>query len=149
MRDAQYPLRRAIDQVLTGNVLINGQPINFYDEKKKAGNNEALYCIYGTQQSTPEQAMDSAWITRENIDIEIIQKTQFEVSKDLVDEISNQLYTLLMPQKISSALTNPHLMQVQYFDLQQAITRSLQVSDTESIVQKIVTFTCLVVQQKP
>lgn len=149
MRDAQYHLRRAIDAVLTSNVVVDGNTINFYDEKKRAGANERLYCIYGTQQSTPDQNNDSTWITRETIDIEIYQRTESEVSKDLVDQVSDQLYTLLMPQRISSALANPNLMQVQFFDLQQAVTRSAEISDTETIIQKIVTFTCLVVQQKP
>ena len=148
MRDAQYPLRLACFNVLTGAVSFNSQVIGFYDEKKRAAGN--IYCIFGTQQSTRSpESTDCMWVTDETIDIEIWHKTGSEVSKDIIDSVSNQIYTLLSPATLTAGFANPSLMQVLFFDLQNAITRAFEITPTESVTGKIITFKCTIVQQSP
>lgn len=148
MRDTHYPLRKAIFGVLNGNIVVNGTNVGLYDEKKRIGANEWIYAIFGTQQTTRDRTSEY-WITRELIDIEIYQQTDFEVTKDFIDQASNVIYELLMPNPINAALPNPSLMQIQHFELERAISRTVELSATTSAVQKIITFTCLIVQQNP
>jgi hypothetical protein len=148
MKDTHYPLRRAIYTVLNNNIIVQGTTIGIYDEKKKVGANDRTYCIFGTQQSTRDRTSEY-WITRESIDIEIYQKTDFEVTKDFVDQVSDAIYSLLMPDPINAALPNPSLMQIQHFELERAISRTVELMSTETVIQKIATFTCLIVQQNP
>lgn len=147
MRDAQYPLRLAIFGVLNGNLTYNGQPVNLYDEKKKVGSADKVYIVMGTQASTPVDDNDSCFITDETIDLEILHKTEFEVTKDFIDDLSNQMYQQLIPTKLTDSLPDPTLMQIQYFDLRRAVTRSVEVTPTETIIAKIITFGCKVIQQ--
>jgi len=147
MKDTQRPLRMAIYGVVGDNILYQGQPVKLYDEKKKVGRTDKVYMLFGTQQSTRDRTSD-CWITDERIDIEIIQRSEFEATKDFIDDISDQLYQLLMPDPINDSLPDPSLMLIQNFELEQALTRSIQLSDTETIVEKIVTFSCKVIQQQ-
>lgn len=148
MKDTQYPLRLAVNSVLAGNIIIEGQTINLYDEKKKAGDSDNLYIIFGTQQSTKaSRQFDQSWFTDEKIDLEIFHKTGFEVTKDLIDEVSNRVYELLMPTRAADALPVQDNMQIQNFQLEQALTRAVQISPTETVVSKIMTFSCQVIQQ--
>lgn len=148
MRDAQYPLRMAIYGVLTGNLTYDGDVVKLYDEKKKVGSTDNVYILMGTQLSTPTDDNDCAWITTETIDLEILHRSEYEVTKDFIDQLSGQMYELLMPTKLTSSLPDPNLMSIQYFDLQRALTRSVEISSTETIISKIITFTCKVIQQR-
>lgn len=148
MRDAQYPLRMALFGVLTGQLTYNGQEVKLYDEKKKVGASDDVYIIMGTQLSVPSDENDCAWITTETIDLEILHRTEFEVTKDFIDQLSDQIYQLVMPTKLTTSLPDPNLMAIQHFDLQRAVTRSVEITPTETIIAKIITFTAKVIQQR-
>src|SRR5688572_2154515 len=146
MRDTQYPLRRAVDAVLKGNVTFNGAEVKFYDEKKKVGATDKVYGLYSTQQSNKSaDVIDCTWITDETIDIELHHRTEYEVTKDHLDDASNQVYQLLLPSRLNAALENPHLMQIQFFDFDRAITRTVEITPTETVITKIITFSAKIV----
>jgi hypothetical protein len=147
LRDTHYPLRRAINTVLSGNITYNGQPVKLYDEKRKVADTDNVYIIFSTQQTAISQPIDESWITDELITLEILQKTGFEVTKDFIDDLSDQVYRLLMPTRLNDALPDPTLMQIQLFELDSAISRSVEISETQTIISKIVTFSCKIVQQ--
>jgi hypothetical protein len=52
-----------------------------------------------------------------------------------------------MPTRMNDALPDPTLMQIQIFELDSAISRSVEISDTQTIISKIVTFSCKIIQQ--
>jgi len=148
MRDTHYLIRRAFYAVLQGQVTYAGQIVNFYDEKKKASSSDNVYAIFSTQQSSRSQdSNDSTWITDERIDIEITQKQGFEVTKDFIDDVSNQMYQLLMPTRGQDALPVQNEMQFRNVELETALTRSVQISPTETIISKVITFSLQAVQQ--
>ncbi len=149
MRDTQRPLRMAIHNVLTGNVFYGGSAINFYDEKKKAGQSDKVYGIYSTQQTTrDQQSVDETWITSERIDLEFTHQSGFEVTKDFIDDLTDQAYQILLPSRLNDSLPDPLLMRIEHFELEQALTRSVEITSTETIVSKIVTFSCKIIQQQ-
>lgn len=147
MRDTQRPLRAAIYSVISGVVLYNGSPIKFYDEKKKAGATDNVYGLFGTQQTAISQVIDDSWITDELITIELTHRSEFEVTKDFLDDVADQMLQVLMPTRLNDALPDPTLMQIQSFELDNAITRSVEITATETITSKFVTFSCKMVQQ--
>jgi hypothetical protein len=67
LRDTHYPLRRAINTVLSGNITYNGQPVKLYDEKRKVADTDNVYIIFSTQQTAISQPIDESWITDELI----------------------------------------------------------------------------------
>ena len=118
----------------------------FYDEKKSVLASDTVFAILSTQQETPALDNDCTWIQKSSIDIEIYQKTGSEVTKDLIDDLSNQVLALLLPTPWATPLafsnlqfTNPYCESI--------ISRNISLSETESIMQKVIRFVVTIVQQ--
>lgn len=142
MRDVCKQHRIATFTALNGN--LGG--INLYDEKKKVGQTDTLFVVFSTQQQTPTDDNDCTWISRNTLDIEIIQKSGSEVSKDVVDDLSNLILSILLPTPGVTNITSGNL-QFGYARAESIISRNLSISDTESIIQKIIRFSVTIVQQ--
>lgn len=143
MRDTCKQLRLSVFNCLNGN--LNGR--NIYDEKKKVGATDTMFVILSTQQESPIQDNDSTWISTSSIDIEIIAKTDSETSKDDIDELANLILSLVFPTRSTCALIAPSNLEFQNAVCSRTITRNISLSETESILSKIITFTTTIVQQ--
>lgn len=143
MRDTCKPYRLAMFNCLTGN--LGG--INVYDEKRKVADTNTTFVLLSTQQETPTEENDCNFITRSSIDIEIISKTGSEVSKDTIDDLANLILQLVIPSVATSGLTAPSGYQFHIPVCDRSISRNISISETESILSKILTFTTVIVQQ--
>lgn len=143
MRDTCKPYRLAIYNCLNGN--LGG--IKVYDEKKKVGATDTLFVLLSTQQETPIEENDCAFISKSSIDIEIVQKTGFEVTKDTIDDLANIILTLVIPDTQSSCLTAPSGFQFLIPTVTRTLTRNVSITDSESILVKIITITTQIVTQ--
>lgn len=141
MKDTQKILRTAVFQMLNGNISI---PV--YDEKKRVTSNARIYALLSTQQETDENPSD-AFITLSSIDIEIIHRSDFEVTKDSIDDISTEILQILIPAPTSDGLIVQNLFQITNVRRTSTITRQISVSDTDSIVSKIINITCHIIEQ--
>lgn len=146
MKDTMSILRRAVFDTLNGNLSYLGSPVNVYDEKKKATASDRLFVILGTQQESDDDTSEY-FITDSTIDIEIYHKTEFEVSKDAIDEVSNQVMSLILPSPSLNGLPVQNLFLIQCVRRLRAISRNFSITDNESVLSKIITFTCKIVQQ--
>lgn len=143
MRDTSKQLRLSVFNCLSGN--LGGVPV--YDEKKKVSTTDSTFILLSTQQETPSDQNDCTWICRSSIDIEIIQKSGSEVSKDTIDDLSNTVLTLLLPTPGTTGLSPAYNLQFQNGFCESVISRNISLSETESILQKIVRFVVTIVQQ--
>lgn len=143
MRDTCKPYRLAVFNCLNGN--LNG--INVYDEKKKVAATDTVFVILSTQQETPTDLNDCAFITRSSIDIEIVCKTGFEVTKDTIDDVANLILKLITPTVQTSGLTTPSGFQFEIPVCTRTLTRNVSITDSESVLVKILTFTTDIVTQ--
>lgn len=148
MRDTQRPYRMAIFNTINGLITLNSIVVPVYDEKKKATSTANIYILLSTQQETDFSTSD-AFITRSSIDIEIIHRTEFEVTKDDIDEIADQFLQLVMPTPDTNALPVQNLFQIINMVRTSTITRQYNITDTETIVAKIINLTSDIVQQFP
>ena len=89
-------LRHACGDLLDGNLSWQGVNVPVSDEKRRLDDSVSFFVTFGTQQESPDQVND-AFITQSSIDIIIQQKTGFEVSKDGIDTVSNQILEILLP----------------------------------------------------
>lgn len=144
MRDTQKILRAAVYNALNGTVNVGGV-IPVYDEKRPSTSTASVYILLSTQQETSNDTQD-AFITISSIDIEICQDTGSEVSKDTIDDISNEVLVILMPTRENSGLVSPSNMQILNLD-RRTITRAFEISPTQSILRKIITLSATIVQQ--
>lgn len=137
------PYRAAVYSVLNGQIFYDSVEVKVYDEKKKVGETVTLFILLSTQQETPIQENDCTDITRSAIDIEIIDVSEFEASKDRIDDISNDVSVAIM-----NNLTAPSGFQFQNLRRESSITQNLTITETNSILRKILKFTCQIVEQQ-
>lgn len=142
MRDVSKPYRLAVFALLNGNV----PGWKTYDEKRKVSDTDVQYMLLSTQQQTPGDDNDCAWISQCGIDIEITQRTGSEVSKDDIDDASNAVCQILVPTPWNTPLTSGGLMFQNAF-IESIISRNVSISETETIIVKVLRFVCTVTQQ--
>lgn len=118
-----------------------------YDEKRLVSSTASVYVLLSTQQEVPIEQNDCTWINSSSIDIEVYQKTGSEVSKDTIDDISNTILTLLIPTPSTNGLGSSSNLQFSGADCESVISRNLSISETESILIKIIRFVTTIVQQ--
>lgn len=143
MKDTKKILRQAVFDALDGNVTYDGNPIPVYDEKN---DNEPIYILLSNQQEFDDNTSD-AFITRSTLDYEVVEQTGYSVSKDAIDDINDQILTIIFPTPSTTGLTMP--TGFQFLNLRRESSRSLafEISATESIIRNITTITATIVQQ--
>lgn len=146
-RDTMRSFRKSIFQCLNGNVMYNGVVIPGYDEKVFTGQNPDLYYLFGTQRETDITDNDCTWTTKSTIDIVIVSRTQSEASKDAVDDISDTILDLLLNLPGSDNLIAQSGFQITYLKRESAVSGLIQISPTETILQKLITLTANIIQQ--
>lgn len=142
MRDNAKPLRVAVYTALTGNT----GGINMYDEKRKVSASDNTFILFTTQQQTPDEDNDCTWISKNSIDIEIVNKTGSEVSKNTIDDISDTILQVLIPSVGVCGLTSSNL-QFGYAYCESIISRNLSFSETESVMVKIIRLVFQIINQ--
>jgi len=138
----------AVYNRINGNLTYNSANVPVYDEKKKVGHTAKIYIILSTQQETPTESNDCTWITLSTIDIEVIARTEFEVSKDMIDDIADDIQDLLLPTKFTEGYSVPSGFEFANPRFTNTITQTLQISETESILRKILKFEVQIVEQQ-
>lgn len=151
MKDTKRILRKAVYNCLLDSVTIDSSIIPVFDEKRRIGVTTNLYILLSTQQESDDNTSD-AFMTDSSIDIEVVHRTGFEVSKDTIDDISNQILTLLIPDPNADTglptYADP-LWQITLVRRVSSITRNFSITDTESVVAGIVTIQAKIIQQNP
>ncbi len=146
MRDLSKPFRLAVFSVLNGNT--GGIPI--YDEKRLVSATDNTFILLSTQQQTQQQTQeevnDCTWVSRLSIDIEVYNKTGSEVSKDTIDDVSNTILGLLLPTVGVSPISSGGI-QFTYAFAESIISRNIGITETESVLQKVIRFVATGVQQ--
>ncbi len=142
MRDLSKPFRLAVFSVLNGNT--GGIPI--YDEKRLVSSIDNTFILLSTQQQTPQDENDCTWVSRLSIDIEVYNKTGSEVSKDTIDDVSNTILGLLLPTVGVSPISSGGI-QFTYAFAESIISRNIGITETESVLQKVIRFVATGVQQ--
>lgn len=120
--------------------------VNIYDEKRHVTATDQLYILLSTQQQVPIEDNDSTWISRNSIDIEVYQRTGSEVSKNRIDDVANMILARLIPSPGQTVLASSNL-QFGYATVDSIISRNLSLSETESVIAKVIRFTVQIVQQ--
>jgi hypothetical protein len=153
-RDTMKPLRTAMYAILNNNLSYVRDGISTlvpcYDEKRKAIDSAPmLYVLFSTQQETPDP-IDGTWITDSSIDLEITHRTDFEVTKDDLDNVSDQIYKLLEPMAGGNGFPAQELFQITMVRVANAVTRTfdLDFSGSQTVISKVITVTAKFVQQE-
>lgn len=141
MKDTMKPLRKAIFDCLSGNVSYASSVVPVMDEKVYSGIRPKVYILLSTQREQDITDQDCYWQANSSIDIVIITKSASEVSKDAVDDISQRIYDLLLTLPGSDLLAVQNGFQIVNLKRQSAASGNVQISPTESELQKVMTLT--------
>lgn len=146
MKDTMYPLQTSIFNLLDGNLSWNGSNIPIYDEKTKIGNTDNIVVILSTQQEAPAgEQSDCGYFTESSIDLVVMQKSEFEVSKAAIHNVGEQILNILFPSYPETAIVCPGFQVIGRRT--RAITRDFSITNTQSVVAKIITISCLMIEQ--
>lgn len=134
------PVRHGIYGIINNQVELNAVTIPVYDEKVFTDQSPPLYILLSTQQETlgPDQNDCSEFI-RSSIDIEIIRRSGSEVSKDDIDDVSDQLYELIIPSLGEAGFTLANF-RISYAARDSAFSQNISITETESVLRKIIRF---------
>lgn len=147
MRDTMKAIRTGIHGIIDGAISYNSAAVPVYDEKVFTGVSPDLYIIFSTQQESPgPDQNDCTEMVRSSIDIEIIRRTGSEVSKDTIDDVSNDLYGLIVPAHGLAGFTMSGF-QIIYAARESAVTQNIITTESESILRKTIRFSFIIVQQ--
>lgn len=146
MKDTMKPFRKAIYDCLNGNVVYKAPAkVRIYDEKVFTGEVPLVYILLSTQREQDITSQDCAWQTKSSIDIVIIGKTSSEVSKDIVDDISQSVYDLLLTLPGNNLLAVQSGLQILELRRESAACGNVQISPTQSELQKVLSLTASII----
>lgn len=139
------PFRKAIYDCINGNITYSGSIVKIYDEKVFQGEQPNVYILLSTQREQDATDQECGWQTKSSIDILIISKTGSEVSKDAVDDISNSMLQLLLNLPGDDNLSVQTGFQILEVKRESAASGQVQISPTQSELQKITTITAMII----
>jgi len=142
LKDTMKPLRHAVFNLLDGELSYDSNPVNVYDE---LNDTDDIYVLLSTQQEVFDETSD-CFITRSSIAIEVVAKTESSVSKDIIDDVSDQIYQLLRPTTSTTGLVDPSGFSIQNVQRENALTQVLQITPTQSVLRKILNIVVTIVQ---
>lgn len=145
MIDTMKPLRKATYDILYSHVVYKAATIRLYDEKVFHGEIPDIYMLLSTQRERDVTEQDCYWQTQSSIDILFIRKTGSEVSKDVIDDISNIALPLLLNLPGHDNFGAQSGLQILEVKRESASSGNVQISPTQSELQKIVTLTALII----
>lgn len=102
MIDVKLPLRTAYYSLLNGHLVSGSNIVPVSDSVEKLADTADLYVLLTQQYGTPVLTQQS-WNSEETMLIDIINRGT-RVSKNLVDNIASQIFTLLFPNPQTNAL---------------------------------------------
>jgi hypothetical protein len=143
VKETKKILRQAIYDALDGQITINSEAVPVYDEKNTG---ESIYILLSNQQETDDNTSD-VFITLSTIDIEVVQQTGYSVSKDDIDDITDQMLEILIPTPSSNGLTAPTGFQFNHVRRESSRSLAFEISPTESIIRNITTISTIITQQ--
>jgi hypothetical protein len=148
MKDAHKPLRTAIYEALNGNVVVNfnndGSVVPIYDDEV-TDRGQNVYVLLTTQTGT-DASNRSHFNGSATQEIQIIDKTELSVDKRRVDDIADQVFEILWPTPQSDGLVQQTGFQILNLRKQADNYLPLQISSTQTLMRRIITFSARVHQ---
>jgi hypothetical protein len=138
MIDVHKKVRKAYYEALNGQLTYDGSPVSVWDEKAEATTNN-IYVLLSTQTATDTSTF-SSFDTQTTILIDIVSKSQDRVSKDVLDEVAQQILTIILPTVTTNGL--PAQSGVQILNVRKESDNYLpvQLSATGSIIRRLIRF---------
>lgn len=140
MIDYDTGLRKGYYDVLNGNVTVNGSVIPVVDEKLDTQLTEHDIYIKLTTQNVSQGNNKSYFAANVDLNIDIVERTKSVASKLTVDDVADQVYTLLFPTRNTTAIVLPSPLKLTFAQLQNSTTEPTRAIPDGFITIKTLTF---------
>lgn len=140
MIDYDTGLRKGYYDVLNGNVTVNGSVIPVVDEKLDTQLTEHDIYIKLTTQNVTQGNNKSYFAANVDLNIDIVQRTDTVASKLTIDDVADQVYTLLFPTRNTTAIVLPSPLKLTFAHLQNSTTEPTRKETVGFITIKTLTF---------
>jgi hypothetical protein len=146
LRDTTEILATAVFNALNGQVTYNSANVPVYDEKKKVNSSDKIYILFSTQQEVPDNTQ-GVFMTDSMLDLEVCYKTGSEISKTVLSQVANSVLQILFPTTDTVGIQDQSGFQIMNFEFAGSLTRTFEISPTESITRKFIKVKAKIIQQ--
>lgn len=135
-------VRRAIFQALDGNITVtidgSNSPVQLFEgvEDDSGLHN---YVVFGSQTGN-DTSTKSSFDTVVRTTLDIVCKQNYQANKEYLDDISDQIETILLPSQGTNGLVAQSGVQFLALKRESANYIDLTINSTQSIVRKLLTF---------
>ena len=140
------PFRKAIFDVLNGTVSYSGSVVPIYDKKVHSGSQPTVYMYFGSQSETDATEQDCSYQYNSQLNLIIVAKNGSEVSQDTIDDIGDTVLQLLINAPGDDNLSQQPGFSIYELKLGSAAAGEVQISPTQSELQKILSLTAIIIQ---
>lgn len=142
MVDIGVHLRSAYYAVLNGNITIEGNQIPVVDEKLDVDVSEQdAYVMFITQtEETETVANKTNYVNETLMRIQVVNQRRATNTKEIVEEVSSQILSLLFPAKNTTAITLGSPLNLTYAKYVTGDYRPLTKNDKGFLISKVLTF---------
>ena len=144
MRDPNKIFRDAVKSSLDGVLFFELSPVQVFDEKAEEGNN-MTYVILSTQTSAQEPNF-SGFGHQCSLLLDIVCKQYDMMNKEAVDDVSNQILTILFPSVSTNGLTIQSGFQINCLTVESVNYVPLRLANAKSIIRKLIRLTAKISQ---
>jgi hypothetical protein len=145
----EQAIRTGFYQALNGNLTYNSNPVSITDSILTQGSADSpVYVVFDQQTAnlnTSGAFRSQIWDC--TINVFIISKQTFSVSKEILDTVAEQVETIVIPTVNATNVIAPTGWQFTNMFLQQVNFKEVVLSATQSIIGKTLTFSLKVVKQ--
>lgn len=145
MKDYGTILRKAYYDVIRNNVIVDSAPVPIVDEKIEDQPNSSVIIKIGTQD-TQQTNTKNHFRAQCRVTVEIIQFTQSVITKLLIDDVANQILTLLYPTRKTNTLIVPSPYQLPVSELETTDTSPFVQQKAGLSISKVLVFNNIINQ---
>lgn len=144
MIEVAHHIRKAYVDLLDGNLTLNGDNVNIYDELAD-DTDEDNYVILSTQTDS-DTSNKHGFESDHTITIDIVTRFQTAARKYPSEDIAGQILALVLPTPQTTGLVSPSGLQITAVRLQDTQSLSVEQIGNYKVVRKILRFTHKCVQ---
>lgn len=149
MIDPGMQIRASYFSVLNGNITIEGSPIPIVDEKLDVNISEHdIYILMLDQiEDNETRAVKDKWVNEINFRMQICNQRKSTNTKEVVEDVSNQILTILFPTKQTTAIRLDDPLRLTYARKTSADYQPVVQNNNGFLISKILTFKNRITQQ--
>lgn len=144
MIDTHKALRKSYYDALQGNLTVQETglyPVNVYDELAFGRDqvNEKYYVLLSTQTATDSSTLDR-YGTEATILLDIVHRTGSMVTKDVVDEIGQQILSIVLPVNGTNGLIPQPFLSIMLVKKESDQYFPVQTTSTGLVLRRLIRF---------